>query len=88
MDIQTERWDDSAIDRPDVYGYSAYFEAGGKRYYADISSRTSPVETMIFRCTKKDKIDFSRELYVAYHDEASRDNLLYDIEQFKKGLKE
>jgi len=84
--IETKRWDDSAIGRPEVYGYNAYFEVDGKRYYADISSRVSPIETMIFPCTKKGKIDFRHELYVAYHDETSSDNLLYDIEQFKREL--
>ena len=51
--IETQRWDDSLIGKLETYGYSAEFTIKGKNYYADISNRVHPVETMIFPCTKK-----------------------------------
>ena len=84
--IETQRWDDSIIGKPETYGYSTEFTVAGKNYYADISNRVHPVETMIFPCTKKWKPNFGKPVYVAYHDEPSEDNLRYDIRKFLKGL--
>ena len=80
--IKTQRWDDSLIGKPETHGYSAEFTIKGKNYYADISNRVHPVETMIFPCTKKWKPNFGKELYVAYHDEPKESYLLEDIANF------
>ena len=87
--IETQRWDDSLIGKPKTYGYSAEFTIKGKNYYADISNRVHPVETMIFPCTKKRKPNFCKELYVAYHDEPKESYLLEDIANFlrERGVK-
>lgn len=87
--IETQRWDDSIIGKPETYGYSAEFMAAGKNYYADISNRVHPVETMIFPCTKKWKPNFGKPVYVAYHDEPKESYLLEDIANFlrERGVK-
>ena len=87
--IETQRWDDSLIGKPETYGYSAEFTIKGKNYYADISNRVHPVETMIFPCDEDGDPDFGTELYVAYHDEPKESYLLEDIANFlmERGVK-
>ena len=63
-------------------GYTKYFMAGGKIYYADISSTVYPADTMIFPCDEDGDPDFGTELYVAYHDEPKESYLLEDIANF------
>ncbi|MCI6284031.1 hypothetical protein [Selenomonas sp.] len=63
-------------------GYTKYFITDEKIYYANISSRVHPVETMIFPCYKNCEPDFGKELYVAYHDEPKESYLLEDIANF------
>lgn len=70
-------------------GYTKYFMTDEKIYYADISNRVHPVETMIFPCDEDGHPDFGTELYVAYHDEPKESYLLEDIANFlmERGVK-
>lgn len=70
-------------------GYTKYFMTDEKIYYADISNRVHPVETMIFPCDEDGVPDFGTELYVAYHDEPKESYLLEDIANFlmERGVK-
>ena len=70
------------FERRNRDGYTKCFMTDEKIYYADISNRVHPVETMIFPCTKKWKPNFGKELYVAYHDEPKESYLLEDIANF------
>lgn len=70
------------FDRPNEYGHTIFFRVDGNIYYADITSRVYPTETMIFPCSKDGGPDFGKELYVAYHDEPRREYLLEDITSF------
>ena len=68
-------------------GYTKYFMTGEKIYYADISNRVHPVETMIFPCDEDGDPNFGdpnfgKPVYVAYHDEPKESYLLEDIANF------
>lgn len=70
------------FERRNRDGYTKYFMTDEKIYYADISNRVHPVETMIFPCDEDGEPDFGTELYVAHHDEPKESYLLEDIANF------
>ena len=77
------------FERRNRDGYTKYFMTDEKIYYAGISSMVYPTETKIFPCDENWDPDFSKKLYVAYHDEPKESYLLEDIANFllERGVK-